>query len=149
MIELINVKKKFKNKVLFENVNIKIDKPGVYSFVGENGSGKSTLLNIICGFVKATSGKVVNKSKGCSYISQEVNLIENMTVKEQFKMLRIDINLLKKINMFSKVDRYPNELSFGMRQRIAVLMGLYSDSCVIACDEPISHLDKYNSNIYQ
>ena len=71
MIKLKNVKKKYKRQLLFSKVNLKIERCGVYGIVGENGSGKTTLLNIISGFIKPTKGKVVNKFKGVSFISQK------------------------------------------------------------------------------
>lgn len=147
MIELINVKKKYKNKVLFSKVNIKITKPGIYTFVGENGCGKSTLLNLIAGFIKPSKGKIINKVNNYSFVSQKVNLLEDLTIEEHFKMLNMDINILRKVNMISTRNKYPKELSFGMKQRVAVLIGLYSDSSLIICDEPTSHLDFYNASL--
>lgn len=145
MINLINVKKIYKKRTLFANVNIEINKPGIYCFIGENGSGKTTLLNLIAGFIKPSSGKITNKCKNCSFISQKVNMIENLTVKEHFKLFNLDCTLLKKFNLYSKVNKLPSELSLGMRQRIAVLIGLYNSAPLIILDEPTSHLDYYNS----
>ena len=145
MIELKNVKKKYKNKVLFKDVNIKINSAGLYSFVGDNGCGKTTILNLISNFIKPSSGKVINKIKGISFVSQKVNLLDNLTVKEHFNLFNVDYNLLKKVNLYSKLDKYPSELSFGMKQRIAILLGIYSNSSLIVCDEPTSHLDYHNS----
>ena len=123
MLELINIEKKYKNKILFQNVNIRIDCPGLYCLVGDNGSGKSTLLNIIGGFIKPTKGKVKKDNK-CVLISQKVKLIKTLTIKEHFKMFGLDINLLKKVKLINKENKYPYELSFGMRQRICVLLVL-------------------------
>lgn len=147
MIELKNIKKKYKKRVLFNKVNIKITKPGIYSFIGINGCGKTTLLNIIAKFIKPSSGKIINKCKKYSFISQKVNLLENLTIKEHFEMFKLDTNLLRKVNLISTINKYPKELSFGMRQRIAVLIGLYSDASLIILDEPTSHLDSYNTAI--
>lgn len=146
MIKLKNVKKKYKGKVLFSNVNLKIDKPGIYCFVGENGSGKTTLLNIIAGFVKASKGKVINNFKEFSFISQKVYLLDNLTVKEHLMMFNLDVNVLRKFNMISAANKYPRELSFGMQQRVAILISLYRSSLII-CDEPTSHLDNYNASL--
>jgi len=145
LIELKNVKKKYKKRVLFKDVNLKINGAGLYSFVGENGSGKTTLLNLLSLFIKPSSGKVISKIKGVSFISQKVNLLDDLTIKEHFMMFNVDANVLKKVNLYSKLKAYPNELSFGMKQRIAVLLGLYSSSSLVVCDEPTSHLDYHNS----
>ena len=147
MIQLKNITKKYKGRKLFSRVNIKINKPGIYSFIGENGCGKTTLLNIIARFIKPSKGTVNVNSKDISFVSQNVNLLSTLTIREHFEMFSLDNNLLKKVNLISKVDKYPKELSFGMRQRIVVLMGLYSKSNIVVLDEPTSHLDKYNTNI--
>lgn len=133
--------------MLFYNVNLKIDKPGIYSFIGDNGSGKSTLLNIIGGYIKPSKGKVKCKENNVSFMSQNVNLLENLTIKDTFRMLGLNINLLRKVGLFSKKDKYPRELSLGMKQRIALLISLYSKSTIIILDEPTSHLDFKNSKV--
>ena len=147
MIKLINVSKKFKNFILFENVNIDINTPGIYSFIGNNGCGKTTLLNVVSGFISPSEGKVINDFKNISFVSQKINLIENLTIKEHFDMMSLNYNLLKKVHLSSKLYNYPRELSFGMRQRVAVLLSLYSSATLIICDEPTSHLDNYNANL--
>lgn len=145
LIVLEGVGKKYKNKDLFYDVNIKIDSVGIHCFIGENGVGKTTLLNIISLVIPPSCGNVVNRFKKCSFVSQKVNLIENLTVEEHFKMLNIDCNLLKQVHLFSKRKKYPKELSLGMKQRVAVLLGLYVDNYLVVLDEPTSHLDSYNS----
>ena len=147
MIELRNVKKKYGNKVLFSNVNLKFNSPGVYSFVGDNGSGKSTLLNIIGGYIKPSRGKVLNKDISVSFMSQKTNLLESLSVREMFEMLDLDINLLRKVKLFSKREKYPRELSLGMQQRIALIVALYSKATCIILDEPTSHLDLKNAEL--
>lgn len=144
MIKLKNVKKKYRKQILFSKINLQIDRCGIYGIVGENGSGKTTLLNIVSGFIKPTKGRVTNKFKDVSFISQKVNLLDNLTVKEHFEMFNLDVNLLRKFNLISSVNKYPSELSFGMQQRVAVLISLYKSSLII-CDEPTSHLDDYNA----
>ncbi len=131
---------------MFSKVCLKIDKCGIYGIIGENGCGKTTLLNIISGFIKQTRGKVKNKFKKTSFISQKVNLLDNLTVKEHFEMFNLDVNLLRRFNLISSINKYPSELSFGMQQRISVLIGLYKSSLIV-CDEPTSHLDDYNSSL--
>lgn len=129
---------------MFSNISLKIDKPGIYCFVGENGSGKTTLLNIIAGFVKASKGRIINNFKEFSFISQKVYLLDTLTVKEHLSMFNLDVNVLRKFNMISAANKYPRELSFGMQQRVVVLISLYRSSLII-CDEPTSHLDNYNA----
>lgn len=148
MIELINVKKQYKERVLFENVNLKIDRPGIYTFIGDNGIGKTTLLNIINKSTKINEGKVLNQHKNISFVSQKINLIEHLTVKEHLDIYDIKYNVLRKFKIFSKLNNYPKELSLGQRQRVAFIIGLYSASTLLLLDEPTSNLDKENSSIF-
>lgn len=146
MIQLKNIKKQYKKKVLFSNVNLIIDKAGIYSFVGDNGCGKTTLLNIIGKIIKPSKGKIKNKHKTI-FISQELHLIDNLKVKDYFKIFNIDINVLKSFHLFNKKDNYFRDLSFGEKQRILCILGIYSNNEVIILDEPTSHLDKYNASL--
>ncbi len=146
MIQLKNIKKKYKKKLLFSNVNLVINGPGIYSFIGDNGCGKTTLLNIIGKIIKPSKGKIKNKHKTI-FISQELHLIENLKVKDYFKMFNIDINVLKSFHLFNKKDNYLKELSFGEKQRIICILGVHSNNEIIIFDEPTSHLDKYNASL--
>ena len=147
MIELIDVSKKFKDNVLFHGVSFKINSPGIYSFVGDNGVGKTTLLNIINRSTSVSSGKVINSHKNISFVSQKVNLIDHLTIKEHFDIYKLKHSLLRKFNLLHKLNSYPRELSLGQRQRISCIIGLYSPSTLLIIDEPTSHLDNKNALI--
>jgi len=147
LIELIDVCKKFKKRILFSNLNLKITSCGVYSFIGDNGIGKTTLLNIISKNIKVNSGKVINTHKGISFVSQKVNLIEHLTVKEHLDIYKIKHSVLKKYNLLSKLNNYPSELSLGQKQRLGCIIGLYCNSSLLIIDEPTSHLDSGNSRL--
>lgn len=146
MIKLINVSKFYNKRTLFKNVNLEIDKAGLYSFIGDNGCGKTTLLNIISKFIKPSKGRVINKNS-FSFISQKVNLINHLNVKEHFQMFKIDVEYLNKIRLYNKLNSYPGELSQGQKQRLACLLSLYSSSSIIIADEPTSHLDSKSSQL--
>lgn len=147
MIELIKVDKVFKSKKILENISLKIDKAGIYTFVGDNGIGKTTLLNIINKSVKPSSGKVINKHKNISFVSQKVNLINHLTVKDHLDIYGISCRCLTKFKLYNKINSYPSELSLGQRQRVSVIIGLYSKSSLLILDEPTSHLDSKNSEL--
>lgn len=64
IIEIVNLTKQYKNKIVLNNINLNIKKGKSYGFIGINGSGKSLLFKIICGFVRPTSGYInVNGKK--------------------------------------------------------------------------------------
>ena len=114
---------------------------------GYLGSGKTTLLNIIGGYIKPSKGKVINENIKISFMSQKTNLLDTLTIREMFKMLDLDVNLLRKVRLFSKIDKYPKELSLGMKQRIALIIALYSKASCIILYEPTSHLDLKNTKL--
>jgi len=147
LIKLIKVSKKYKNKIIFTDINLEINKTGIYSFIGENGSGKTTLLNIMMNFIKINKGKVINKNKRFAFISQEANLINHLTIKEHFIMFNLDDKLLKKVKLYNKLDSYPSTLSQGQKQRILDILAINIPSSLLVADEPTSHLDSKNSLI--
>lgn len=147
MIKLINVSKKYKRKKLFSNFNLSINNYGIYSFIGDNGSGKTTLLNIMIKFVKPTKGKVINNFKKISFISQNINLVNHLTIEEHFFMFNIDVKLLNKVKLYSKRNSYPFQLSYGQKQRVFSMLAIYCSSNLLLADEPTSHLDSKNSLI--
>jgi len=147
LIKLVNVNKSYKNKKILKKVNLEINESGLYSFIGENGCGKTTLLNIITKLIKPSKGKVINKFNDYTFISQKVNLINHLTIKEHFYMFGIDVNLLKRMHLFNKLDSYPSKLSHGQKQRIACLLAIHSPQLLLIADEPTSHLDKKNANL--
>lgn len=140
MIELCEITKCY-NDVLFENLNFKIESTGLYSFIGDNGVGKSTLLKLIAKLIKPNKGMVHNDYI-TKYMSQNISLIDYLTIKEHFELLQIEVHHLKKFKLYNKLSKYPKELSLGERQRIILCLTLYSNSSVVLLDEPTSHLDK-------
>ena len=140
------------------------------AIIGPSGAGKSTLLRIIGGLEKASSGDIKifdndvckngiykkNKYlkdvyKDISYIFQDFNLFDNMTVRNNIALApkfrkndNIDDiveSLLKKMNLSDKIDKYPNTLSGGEKQRIAIARALAISPKLILFDEPTSALD--------
>ncbi len=58
-IELKNISKVIKNRIILQNVNMEMESRHIYAFVGTNGSGKTMLMRILCGLVYASDGKVI------------------------------------------------------------------------------------------
>lgn len=147
MICLKNIRKKYGRQVIFKGANLEINKAGLYLICADNGKGKSTLLNIIGGFTKY-KGKCVNNYKySMSYLFQNSYLIESLTVKEHLDLFDIDYTYLKKFYLEDKLEAYPSELSSGEKQRIGIIICLYSDSLLVLLDEPTSNLDNDNIEI--
>lgn len=143
-----------------KNISFSIKEGEFVSIVGPSGCGKSTLLNIIAGLLKPSSGEVYLDGtliKGVSskigYMFQKDNLFEWFTVKDNITLgLKIQKkytheikdkidDFLVKYDLKDFENHYPNELSGGMRQRVALIRTLILDPDVLLLDEPFSALD--------
>ena len=167
ILEFENVTKYYGNELVFNNVNLKIKKGEVISLVGKSGSGKSTLLKCINRLEAINAGKIKFKGMDISEISlvelrqkigivfQDYNLFEHLTVLDNLTIGLIKIkgyskkesihkalNVLKKVDLADKKDKYPDELSGGQKQRVAIARTLLMEPDIILLDEPTSALDK-------
>ena len=150
--------------------------PGkTYSIMGPSGSGKSTLLNLLSLIDKPTSGsieinsnkiksnnKVKNdliRAKKIGIIYQDKNLLSDFTAlenvylpnllisKEKQKSIELAKKLIKNVGMSSRINHFPNELSGGENQRIAIARALINDPDIILADEPTGSLDSDNAKL--
>ena len=126
--------KKAETKVL-DNISFEVFDGEIVAIVGPSGSGKSTILNLIAGLIKPTNGEV-NVSTDIGYMFQHDHLFEWRTIYKNI-LLGLEIKNKKTIENITSVDRmielyglkdfknhYPNQLSGGMRQRVALIRTL-------------------------
>ena len=163
IVEIKNISKDFysKNKITTAIKDISLDvKDGEFvAIVGPSGCGKSTLLNILCNLDKPTSGQIILKNNAkIGYMLQQDCLfpwltifdncciglkIENKLTKENKEYVR---NLLYTYGLKDFINSYPNSLSGGMRQRVALIRTLAIKPDILLLDEPFSALD-YQSRL--
>lgn len=164
ILEVKNISKKYQSKQgeiqALQNVNFRIKSGEFVSIIGPSGCGKSTLLSIISGLEPKTTGEIYiegNKIEGISpkigYMLQKDCLLEWRTIWNNV-MLGLELkgiktkeskqyveNLLKKYNLYDFKDKYPQELSGGMRQRAALIRTLAVKPKILLLDEAFSALD--------
>ena len=167
ILEFENVTKYFGNDLIFTDINLKIKKGDVIALTGKSGCGKSTLLKCINRLENINEGKIKFKGIDISKISmvelrqkigivfQDYNLFEHLTVLDNLiiglhkikkysmeESKRMSLNILKKVDLIDKRDKYPDELSGGQKQRVAIARTLLMKPDIILLDEPTSALDK-------
>ena len=164
ILEVKNISKKYQNKegevLAIKDVNFRVKKGEFVSIIGPSGCGKSTLLSIIAGLEKKTTGeiyiegkKVENTSSEIGYMLQRDCLLEWRNILSN-TMFGLEVKgkkdneskeyvegLLKKYNLYDFKDKYPSELSGGMRQRVALIRTLAVKPKILLLDEAFSALD--------
>lgn len=139
-------------KVL-DNISFDVYENDFIGIIGPSGCGKSSILNIISNLDKEYTGTIKKKNTKIGYMFQEDTLFDWLTVYENI-LLTLKItksntkenqnyvnNLLKKYNLYEFKDKYPNELSGGMKQRISLIRTLSYKPDILLLDEPFSALD--------
>ncbi len=169
MIKVIGVEKSYNSEKVLKGVDLTISDGEFVSIMGESGSGKSTLINIMGGFLDADNGQVfwdgvevdslsekeISK-KRCNdlgFVFQSFQLISTLTARENVYLpvmlggkigketdAYID-SIIKELNLTDIMDKYPNQLSGGQCQRVAILRALAYRPKTIILDEPTGALD--------
>ncbi|RAS78873.1 ABC transporter ATP-binding protein [Priestia endophytica] len=155
IMELRNITKYYRNKLVLENVSFSIHKRQIIALVGKNGSGKSTLLKIIGGLIKPDSGEVYKLASPLKmgYVPEitpshipftlEEYLIHMGKIRgmdKQHLRQRIDC-LLEMFHLQADRRTAIAELSKGMKQKVIIMQSLIEETDFLILDEPLSGLD--------
>jgi len=136
-----------KDKLLYENFNLIINKGEVISIVGPSGSGKSTLFELILGYLKPIKGSIKTDRLSIVYQDPYNSFHPTYSIIEQIKdYISNDLNSIDKYLDRLKLDKKllekkPYELSGGQLQRCSILRALLYKPDLLLVDEPTSALD--------
>ena len=155
-LEMKNVSKTFYTEIgaldVLENITFNLNEGEIIAIVGPSGLGKSTLLNIISKLIEPTEGEIyVDGEIGYMFQRDHLfnwrtvwkNIMLGLEIKKEKNQENIDKTkeLLTKYGLIDFINSYPQELSGGMRQRIALIRTLATNPQVLLLDEPFSALD--------
>lgn len=159
LLKIKNLSKTYHTKenetLAIKDINFSIKDKEFISIVGPSGCGKSTILTILAGIIKDYEGEIIYKKNKLKigYMLQEDSLFPWKTVldnaclgleikKELNKKTKENvINLLKKYGLKDFINNYPNTLSGGLKQRVALIRTLAINPDILLLDEPFSALD--------
>jgi len=172
-LDFKNVEIKQQNKIILNEVNLKINQGEFVYFVGKTGSGKSSLLKAIYGDLRISSGdiffkeqtlkklkrkKILELRRKVGIIFQDFQLLMDRSVADNLRFVmkatgwkgKKIINegiekLLVKVDMVDKADSFPHLISGGEQQRVAVARALVNNPELILADEPTGNLDPETS----
>ena len=158
VLTIKNLSFNYPNNSILKNINIHVDQGEIVSILGGSGVGKTTLFNLIAGINELQSGTIEiqgdSNFKGkVSYMLQKDLLLEHKTVIQNIILPLLikkvnkkeaEAEAIKNLNLFNLYDykdKYPSELSGGMRQRVALLRTYMFKEELFLLDEPFSALD--------
>ena len=166
ILEIINLKKYYKDIRGVEDVTLTLNKGEIYGFIGPNGAGKSTTIRTIMNLINKTSGTIlidgkefdkddIELKKIIGYLPSEINLYSDLTVKEtiDFHLSFYKENLNKrrkylvstlKLDESKKID----ELSFGNLKKVGIVLALIHNPKILILDEATNGLDPIMQNIF-
>ena len=158
LLEIKNLKKIYHNKqgetLAVDNVNFDVYQQEILAIVGPSGCGKSTILSILSDLNKKSDGKIVFHDKEeIGYMLQTDSLFPWLTIldncllgleikkRKNQESIKNVIRLLDKYGLSEFKYKYPDSLSGGMKQRVALIRTLAINPSLLLLDEPYSALD--------
>jgi ABC-2 type transport system ATP-binding protein len=164
MIQVVDFHKTYRDLAAVAGLNFKVGPRAILGLVGPNGAGKTTTLRALAGIIPPTRGKLVvaghdvvgepiAAKSALAYVPDDPKLFDSLTVWEHFQFIasayRVDgfevraEQFLEIFELTEKRDTIAQELSRGMRQKVAVACAYLHDPRVILFDEPLTGLDPH------
>lgn len=164
VIKIKNLTKKFKNKIILNNINLEVYEGEIFGLLGPNGAGKTVLIQILLGLIQPTDGKIKifgrDLQKNMSWIHQRINMAssysqlqEDITIKENlmtfaglYNIVKPEKKILELTTFFglreliSQNSKVMN-LSSGEKTRLMLCKALINNPDILFLDEPTGSLD--------
>lgn len=161
MIKVEGVTKKFHKVIANDNLDFQVDDGSISVLLGPNGAGKSTIIKSIIGFLKyegkitidGYDNKSVQAKREIAYIPEIPSLYRNLTVEEHMEFIArayrlkdykpYKMELLERFELVDKMNKFGDELSKGMQQKLSICCGLLPKPQNVLMDEPMIGLDPH------
>jgi len=167
VIELKDISLSFKNRLILDRINFKINKGQILGLLGPNGVGKSTVFNIITGLLKPTHGKILMDGEDITnfpiaeratkfnigYVPQYGGYFHDLTLEENLYAIA-EIIIPEKKNRLAKIERLISQFEFenvtniqakflsgGQKKKLVIALSLIGNPKVLLLDEPFAALD--------
>jgi len=156
LLECINLEKKYGDKVVLKDINLKIQRGKIIGLLGKNGTGKSTLIKLINDLLTPTKGKVlvngkevgIESKKVISYLPERTYLDKSMTVDKVLKYFEqfydnFDIEKAKKLLKDLDLDTSLklSKMSKGMQEKVQLVLVMSRKADLYILDEPLGGVD--------
>jgi ABC-2 type transport system ATP-binding protein len=164
VIHVLDYHKAYRTTVAVDGLSFEVTPGSILGLVGPNGAGKTTTLRALAGIIRPTRGRLfvaghdivadpVAAKRELAYIPDDPKLFDALTVWEHLQFIASTYRvadfrdrgteLLRRFELEEKRDTMAQELSRGMRQKVAICCAYLHDSRVILFDEPLTGLDPY------
>ncbi len=166
MIKITNLAKSYGSNKILDGINLTVEKGEVLALIGFSGCGKSTLLKIVAGLEPADSGQIELGSEKVGMAFQYSALFDSMNIADnisfplrvgkdikivipEFEISRVVSERLNLVGLQGIEEKFPSELSGGMRKRVSFARAIVNDPEIILYDEPTAGLDPVASTIIE
>ena len=168
-IQFVNIRKRFETQEVLKGIHLSIYSGEITTIIGKSGTGKSVLLKHIIGLIHPDSGQILINGeslhqlsdekikafqKELSYMFQDNALFDSMTIYENIALPLVEnryypknqvkekvMNHIRELGLLGSEEKFPAQLSGGMRKRVALARALITDPKIVLFDEPTTGLD--------
>ena len=151
MLKITDITFAFDKKTIFNDFSMELNKGEILAVMGPSGCGKTTLLGLAAGLLKPQKGEIFNSFEKVAYVFQEPRLFPWLTVKENLLAVidkkdetaeKTVTECLALVGLTDSLNKYPSELSGGMKSRVSLARALAYGGDLFLFDEPFAALDK-------
>lgn len=156
LVEIKNLSKRYNDKEVLKDINLKISSGKIIGLLGKNGAGKTTLIKLINDLLTPTSGEIkikdnqvgVNSKKIISYLPERTYLNKQMKVSEVINFFKdfyddFDPNRAKKLlkDLDLEVNKNLSKMSKGMQEKVGLVLVMSRKADIYILDEPLGGVD--------